>query len=406
MKIQTWIVGIAVVTLSGMPASAQSDAIAWTIDQNVTPVACDDCCDGCDGCDCGAGVGGGLCGFTLAGLLGMDDSPITIGGWTQIGYHDRNTPLSVARNDLLAFNDLPSQVNLHQQYLYLGKEADGSKGFDIGGRVDFLYGTDAQKTQAFGNPGAQFRDQGTFDASLDHGDYGFAIPQLYGEVAIGDLSVIVGHFYTIVGYEVVTAPDNFFYSHSLTMFNSEPFTHTGVLTTYSGFDNITLYNGWTLGWDTGFDNANGGTSYLGGVGIELTDALTFTYITTYGNFGLRDNGNDDSYSHSCVLTAGLTDNLQYVLQSDYLRIDNPGGGILQDQVGINQYLFFSLTDIVSLGGRMEWWKNDGTSNYAATGGMNVRLGESLIWRPEYRKAWSPGGGYDDEIFGMDMILTY
>ena len=65
-----------------------------------------------------------------------------------------------------------------------------------------------------------------------NGGYGWAIPQLYAEVGYGDFSVKMGHFYTLVGYEVVTAPDNFFYSHALTMFNSEPFTHTGVLATF------------------------------------------------------------------------------------------------------------------------------------------------------------------------------
>ena len=179
---------------------------------------------------------------------------------------------------------MPHQLNAQQQWLYLGKEADGSNGFDWGFRFDAMYGTDAQKTQAFGNPG------GEWDNSWDHGVYGWAIPQLYGEVAMGDFSVKVGHFFTLVGYEVVTAPDNFFYSHALTMFNSEPFTHTGVLTTYKGIDGITLYNGWTAGWDTGFTNALGGSNYLGGVGLELSESLTVTYILTAGNFGLRTAG--------------------------------------------------------------------------------------------------------------------
>ena len=66
-------------------------------------------------------------------------------------------------------------------------------------------------------------------SSLDHGPYGWAMPQAYFEVAYGNWSVKAGHFYTIVGYEVIPATGNFFYSHSLTMFNTEPFTHTGVL---------------------------------------------------------------------------------------------------------------------------------------------------------------------------------
>jgi hypothetical protein len=56
------------------------------------------------------------------------------------------------------------------------------------------------------------------------------MPQAYVEtnLPIGKgLSVKVGHFYTLLGYEVVTAPDNFFYSHSYSMQYGEPFTHWG-----------------------------------------------------------------------------------------------------------------------------------------------------------------------------------
>ena len=120
------------------------------------------------------------------------------------------------------------------------------------------YGTDAQKTQAFGN------DDGIWDVTFDNGPYGWAMPQAYLEFAAGDWSVKVGHFFTLVGYEVVPAVGNFFYSHAYTMFNSEPFTHTGALATYTGYENLTLYGGWTLGWDTGFDQYGGGSSFLGG----------------------------------------------------------------------------------------------------------------------------------------------
>ena len=384
----------------------------------------DDCCgdDACcgdpccgDACGCGAGVGGGLLsdcccmgaleGLSLASLMGLEDSALEIGGWTQLGYHSNTTFGSTAFDDLLAFNDLPDQVNLHQQWLYLAKAADGSNGFDVGGRIDVMYGTDAQKTQAFGNPGAGTRGFGTFDASLDHGYYGWAIPQLYGEVAMGDLSVIVGHFYTLVGYEVVPATGNFFYSHALTMFNSEPFTHTGVLATYSGLEAMTLYGGWTAGWDTGFDSLNSGSSFLGGFGADLADAVTLTYICTYGNFGWRDGGADDSYSHSVVISAGLTDNLEYVFQTDMVNTDD-SAGVAYDTVGINQYLFYSLNDVVKLGGRAEWWKADGVSYNEVTGGVNVALLDNLVFRPEYRYDWSPGGDIDETTFGMDMILSY
>jgi hypothetical protein len=315
-------------------------------------------------------------------------------------------PLSQAYNDLLSFDDVPDHFHVGQQWFYIGHEADGSSGLGLGGRIDMLYGTDAQKTQAFGNPGAGVRGFGTWDASLDHGEYGWAIPQAYGEIASGDLSVKVGHFFTPIGYEVIPVTGNFFRSHSYTMFNSEPFTHTGALGTYTGMgEGLTLYGGWAAGWDTGFDQLNSGSIAISGFAYDVADDVTFTYMNTYGNFGWRDGGSKNSYDHSMVLTVGLTDNLQYIAQSDMIRTDNPGVSEF-DTVGLVQYLIYKHNDFVSTGGRVEWWKADGVSFYEATGGFNFHVLSNLVIRPEVRQDWAPGIGLDEDSFLVDAILTY
>jgi hypothetical protein len=117
----------------------------------------------------------------------------------------------------LGFNNLGSGVNLHQLWAYVGKEAntDGC-GWDWGARVDYVFGVDGPDTQAF---------RGTqWDVGWTDGDYGSAIPQAYAEIAINYLTVKAGYFYTSIGYEVVQAPQNFFYSHSYTQYYIEPFT--------------------------------------------------------------------------------------------------------------------------------------------------------------------------------------
>ena len=334
------------------------------------------------------------------------------GGWTQLGYHTDNTRLSIDFNDGRAFNDVPDQLNLQQQWMWFEKVADGRHGLDFGFRFDVLYGTDAQKTQSFGN------DNGTWDNadSFDHGEYGWAMPQAYVEIAKGDWSVIAGHFFTIVGYEVIPAPENFFYSHSLTMFNSEPFTHTGVLATYSGMSGVDLYAGWTMGWDTGFDQAFGGSNWLGGFSTQLTENVAFTYVSTAGNFGARSAG-EDGYSHSMVFDVTLSDKLNYVLQSDLVDYDpnaaqetlfDSGIG-LNRQIGINQYLFYNLNDCTALGTRFEWWKTGGVSAYEWTTGMNYRPHANVVVRPEVRYDWTPtntGFDYNQTTFGVDCILTF
>jgi hypothetical protein len=351
-----------------------------------------------EGCDLGCGE---YCG---EGCCDADESAITFGGWVQFGYHNGVTPLSVNRNDGLSFNDHPHRFNLHQGWLFAEKVADGSCGLDWGFRVDVMYGVDAPQTQAFGNTGGRW----DFARSWNNGaGYGFAIPQAYAEMASGDLNVKVGHFYTLIGYEVVTAPDNFFYSHSLTMFNSEPFTHTGALATYTASDDLTLYGGWTAGWDTGFDQRFDGSNFLGGFSRALGDNATLTYILTAGEFGWRGNG----YSHSIVLDTSLTDKLNYVIQSDLVRTnDHDGNGVgpgKDDDIGINQYLIYSVTDKIGLGTRVEWWKNEGRSQYAATFGANIRPMDNLIVRPEIRHDWKLARPDSTQTtFGIDAIVTF
>ena len=53
------------------------------------------------------------------------------------------------------------------------------------------------------------------------------MPQMYVEVGTQDLSLKVGHFYSIVGYEGVMAPYNFFYTKSYSYQFAGPFQHWG-----------------------------------------------------------------------------------------------------------------------------------------------------------------------------------
>lgn len=375
------------------------------------PAPCGSSCGGCSS-GCGGGcLGGGLgmcdCNlgdaWTLSGALHGDCPPtVNVGGWFAAGYSSKG-------NDL--FLDQPDRLNLTQGWLFAEKAATSDS--PLGFRADIMYGIDADDTQAFGNPNGSW----DFDNGFDRGaGYGWAIPQLYAELALNDTwSVKAGHFYTLIGYEVVTAPDNFFYSHAMTMFNSEPFTHTGVLATGALSDNLTVYGGWTLGWDTGFDQLNDGSSWLGGFSYTINDNAAFTYISTAGNFGWRG---DDAYSHSLVLDMSLTDNLNWVVQSDLLRSDQTG----EDNVGLNQYFLYSVNDCLGLGARVEWWKGDvltgyaphggvlpaagSLSYYAATFGANIRPHANVIVRPEVRIDWSPAADYDESYFAVDAIFTF
>jgi hypothetical protein len=153
----------------------------------------------------------------------------------------------------------------------------------------------------------------------------------------------------------------------------------------------------------------------GGAVWKPSDDFSYSYMCTAGDFGWRGEG----YSHSNVFVFDVSDRLSYVLQSDYVNVSTPADFDNED-VGINQYLFYSLNDCWKLGGRMEWWKSnnptgEAASFYELTGGINYRPHANLVIRPEVRYDWTPsneaydgefGVSYNQFLFGIDAVLTY
>ncbi|MEM8911185.1 MAG: porin [Planctomycetota bacterium] len=364
---------------------------------------CEDACD-CDPC-CDGGSGGALtclfdCDLGEPFSLFGEYNGFSIGGWVQTGYHTNAVPL---------FNSRPDEFNLHQAWVYAEKAIDTTDGFDIGGRIDYLYGIDAQDTQAFGV------GNGHWDTDFVNGEYGHAIPQLYAEAGYGDISIKAGHFYTIIGWEVVGAPDNFFYSHAYTMYNSEPFTHTGALATASICDDLEVYGGYVLGWDSGFED--NGDAFLGGASLAVCDDITVIYATVGGRFGDSQVGtSEQGYMHSIVTDVTVTDRLQYIAQSDFLSTeDGITGATVRETFGFNQYLIYTLSDCLALGARFEYYNQEGvflndngTPNndaddfiqesdiLALTLGINYKPCANVLTRPEIRWDFD-----DDELAGLD-----
>lgn len=343
------------------------------------------------------------------------DNGWEFGGFSQWGYQDHPDGAFTGNGPFLNQKEW-SKFNLNQQYFYFGKVADGSKGFDWGFRSDLLYGVDGNEAQSFGNNPGRY----DFANGWDHGIYEWALPQLYAEIAINKLSVKLGHFYTPVGYEVIPSNGNFFLSRQLTFYNSEPFTHTGALGTYKASDNLQILSGWTFGMDTGFDQFNGSSSYLGGVIWKMSEKATLTYMMTGGNLGWRGQGAINSF----ILSYNWTDKLTTVHQFDVLgsNLKNGGGtpsdfaidGVAGDSTGLINYAFYQINDQVKVGIRGEWYKADGQSYNTLTYGVNYSPMKNLVIRPEMRHMWSPNHLlygpniplFNQNVFGIDAIFTF
>jgi hypothetical protein len=359
-------------------------------------------------------------------------------GWidTGIGANNWASPF----NGPITFNDRNWQGQMNQLYLVNEKLVDTTNGLDWGGRVDLLYGTDYIYTTARGFDGFlanQANGSSIYGAPswASSKDYGLAMPQLYGELGYGDHVVRAGHFYTIIGYEVVPAIGNFFYTHAYTMQYGEPFTHTGILDTWTPNDQLTVYAGITNGWDNfsdpinsqgivnpGYINANSNAAFLGGVSFKNSDQTqAFTSTVSSGNepvafIGAPVNvGNRSIWSN--VYTNELSDKVTYVFQNDNGWQFNANTGLqnqgqmagLAQWYGINQYLFYTVSDTLVAGMRFEWfrdnngyrvfapirngWVNGPTSGgfqgnfFQATWGLNWKPTRNWIIRPELRYDW-------------------
>ena len=389
---------------SDVSEPTQADAVEADCD-----IGCDGCCDPCRSCCC----------------------DITIGGWLDQGFTYNPADPTDRWNGPVTFNDRANEYQMNQLYVYAEHKAETNGcGWDIGGRVDLLYGTDSRFTLARG-----------LDDDWDSSRfYGLSMPQLYLDVAYNDLTVRMGHFYTILGYETAMAVDNFFYSHAYTMQYGEPFTHTGLLAIYDVDPNWTVSAGFTRGWNT-WEDINGDLDFLGGVSWTSCDECTsLAFAIETGSEDAAGAFNRTVYS--LVFWHYLTERWQWVLQHDLGYEDNAAlGGADAEWYGVNTYLFYDINCEWRAGVRYEWFADDdGVRVNAANGaggaprgiplngvpahwqeiaiGLRWQPRSNIIWRTECRWDWvdplvavvnGPFNDFQDLsqfLWSTDLILTY
>lgn len=297
-------------------------------------------------------------------------SGLEIGGWINGGAtYNANNP-SDGFNGPVTFADRANRFQLNQLNLFIERSVDTkTSNWSLGGRFDFLFGTDAIYTQAFGisafdeNTGEP-SDRGNWDLNLcckSTRTYGIALPQAYLEahVPVGNgLNVKAGHFYTPLGYESVPAPDNFFYTRAYILNSGEPFTHTGFLGTYTIDKNWTIQGAATTGsatggWDGGFDKQLDNWGGLANLSWNSDDKRTIMALGgTYGQTAV----NEPWMMYSVVLQHWLTPKMHGVLQHTHgwaADINLPGGIRNAAWYSINTHLTYDLQKNLSIGIRAE-----------------------------------------------------
>jgi len=393
-----------------------------------------------------SGMIGALFGYDINSVPVLKSLGVTVGAWFAAGVTYNPDIPDDEFNGLTTFADRANTIMPNQFNLYFERATNKEGGqFDLGFRVDLMIGSDARFTQAAG------LDDQVVQDPLDGGPrfFDFAAPQLYVEMfmPVGNgLSAKIGHFYTPIGYEVVPATGNFFYTHSYAMQYAEPFTHTGVLFSYPLTGNFTLTAGAVNGWDNWDVNPE---RFSGLGGLTWTSDSGATSATITGISGDDKLSGENRSLYSIVISHQLVEHLTWVLQHDNGAVkdsDSRGTGEAR-WYGINSYLFYDVNDSLRAGLRGEWFHDDegfqvapvgfgnralaptdpddpdppatGASYYAITAGLNWKPYTWLVVRPEVRYDWAdlsapPGrlepfdGGTDEEqlLFATDFVVTF
>ena len=331
----------------------------------------------------------------------MKRNNLKVGGWLETSVSANDNARHDGFNGPVTFQDRTSELQLNQLNGFIQKAITTSgDAFDWGGRFDLMFGSDSIFTQAYGNPNSNphtglAEPRGNWDLKLS-GDrfYGFAMPNAYAEfnLPMGEgLGIKVGHFYTPVGYEVVTSPDNFFVTKPYTFQYGEPFTHTGILGTYTFSPNWSAQAGAltgssTGGWDGSFNRNLATWSGIATGTWTSDDAATSLFIS--GTAGPQSDNNSSFWGiYSIVGKHNITDKLHLILQHDHGYANNvvTGNGLMAynagnassplqnaEWYGVNSYLLYDVTDKLSGGIRAEWfrdnngWRIDGPGRCGAS----------------------------------------
>jgi hypothetical protein len=308
----------------------------------------------------------------------------------------------------VTFNDRSNDYQLNQMYLRLGHEVGQEcDRWDVGGWVDLLYGTDSIYTEA---RGLELTDD--LAPKWNAQRYGLAMPQAYAEVYCpwgNGVTMKLGHFYSILGYETVASPNNFFYSHSYLFQYAEPFTFTGLLGA-TNLGDFTIQAGMTRG-DNNWDDNDNDLGFVGNVCWTSSNCRTNIALGVDAAREFADLNSSVRSIFSLVVQQKLGELWQYVIQYDYgnqpgAGLSNPTSGgnpTVASWYGIDQYLFRTINDRWRAGMRFEWFRDENGSRvpgagqtadyFELTAGANWTPNKHVTLRPELRWDWTGTPNY-------------
>jgi hypothetical protein len=269
------------------------------------------------------------------------------------------------------FQDRANSFRMNQATLAAEQDIDSTAStFNWGWRVEGMYGTDARFTHTFG-----LFDRAThspYQWDLVEASVSGHFPVIFG----GGIDVKAGTYATPIGYEVIDANGNFFYTHSYIFNYGIPLKHTGTFATAHVTDMIDVWAGVDTGVNAGLpflrstDNNHSG-AILAGFGINSpVPNLTILGLAHIGPENgyvsgascatgatacyLHDPNKEVRQIYDIVTTWKPTDQITVANETNYIRDDL----FHATAEGTAFYGIYKWTDQWSFGARGEVFRDD------------------------------------------------
>ncbi|MDR1485842.1 MAG: porin [Planctomycetaceae bacterium] len=265
-------------------------------------------------------------------------------------------------NTALLQNVAQTGGQLNQLYISTGRAVDGKHGLDIGGTVDFTFGTDARLVQSAGFE-YQLDDWGGSVWRWGSGDYYSAFAQAYFEAAYKRWNVKVGKVYAPFGSNSYKSTDRFFYSLADT-YGMVPSTALAAYATYTVNDKLAVYAGWVQPdqfGETSEDNA-----FLFGFNWQVGKRLNIAYALGSGTNERYDDVDIDYFVQSLVATYKVNSKLTSIFDWSLYNVNYKEKGEAPEYggiYGINTELIYQYNSRWAFGFRAGWGRDINNFSY-------------------------------------------
>lgn len=358
----------------------------------------------------------------------LEDAGINIGGWVEASVTYYPDPSDGKFQNGRAFDLEEQDPTLNQIAIFAERTVDVTKGsFDIGGRMEWMWGGDARFIHSTG----LFDHQGPTDGP----DEQFDLTQAYIDVAPGvqGLRIRAGKFVTPAGYETINPTTTPLYSRGLLFTYLLPFTHTGVVGSYAINDSWTLDLGIIRGWDDALEDKNDNLSYMGRAAYTFADKKQAIYTTVIVGSEFAEDNTTTRSLVDVVYTIAYSDQTTFALQGDFLwetDQDSRFGESDEDgyAAGLGGWASHTYSQYVQINGRLEYLydgqgfrfptgtNGEGNNVYSAALGLTItpfptdNLGSNLKIRPELRYDYADqavfGGDNNQLTFALEGYFTF